>query len=161
MPDDVLYQEKLSSPRTSALFAVLTIVFLTLFLLRVNTQHLDTLAIIFLVFCLFFLFYTINYYTLFIQLTDQALKLKFGLFKWTIHFSNIASASLDDLPAFNKYGGAGIHFMTVNGCYRASFNFLEYPRLRITLKKKSGLVQDISFSTRRPEEMLRLIHAAI
>ena len=56
-----------------------------------------------------------------------------------------------------KYGGAGIHFMTVHNRYRASFNFLEYPRVVIAFKKKVGLVRDISFSTRRPEEVTRLI----
>ena len=73
---------------------------------------------------------------------------------------NIESCKLDNLPALNKYGGAGIHFMFVDGRYRASFNFLEYPRVVVALKKK-GRVQDISFTTRQPEEVLRLIHQAI
>lgn len=57
-------------------------------------------------------------------------------------------------------GGAGIHFMTIRARYRASFNFLEYPRVVVAFKKKVGLVRDISFSTRRPDEVLRLIQEA-
>jgi len=58
-------------------------------------------------------------------------------------------------------GGAGIHFMMIRKRYRASFNFLEYPRVVIALKRKVGPVQDISFSTRRPDDVLRLIREAV
>ncbi len=66
----------------------------------------------------------------------------------------------DDLPALNKYGGAGIHFMFVRGRYRASFNFLEYPRLAVTFKRKVGPVQELSFSTRQTEEIMSIIQEA-
>jgi hypothetical protein len=56
-----------------------------------------------------------------------------------------------------KYGGAGIHFMFIRDRYRASFNFLEYPRVVIAFKKKVGPVRDISFSTRKPEDVIQLI----
>jgi hypothetical protein len=58
-------------------------------------------------------------------------------------------------------GGAGIHFMVVGKRYRASFNFLEHPRVVIALKRKAGLVRDVSFSTRRPVDVLRLIQKAV
>jgi hypothetical protein len=57
-------------------------------------------------------------------------------------------------------GGAGIHFISVRGRYRVSFNFLEHPRVVIALKKKRGLVRDVSFSTRHPDEVLQLIREA-
>jgi hypothetical protein len=37
------------------------------------------------------------------------------------------------------------------------FNFLEYPRVVLALKQRKGLVRDIAFSTRRPQEVMRLI----
>ena len=49
--------------------------------------------------------------------------------------------------------------MFVDGRYRASFNFLEYPRVVTALRGKRR-VRDISFSTRQPDEVLRLIHKA-
>jgi hypothetical protein len=60
-----------------------------------------------------------------------------------------------------RLGGAGIHFMLINKRYRASFNFLEHSRVVIALKRKVGPVRDISFSTRQPDEVLRLIQGAI
>lgn len=59
-----------------------------------------------------------------------------------------------------RMGGAGIHFMSIRKRYRASFNFLEYPRVVIAFKRKVGPVQDISFSTRQPEKVIRLIQEA-
>jgi hypothetical protein len=60
-----------------------------------------------------------------------------------------------------RMGGAGIHFMIIRKRYRASFNFLEHPRVVIALKRNAGLVRDISFSTRRPDDLLRLIKEAV
>lgn len=51
--------------------------------------------------------------------------------------------------------------MFIRKRYRASFNFLEHPRILITLKRKVGPVQDISFSTRRPDDILRIIQETI
>jgi hypothetical protein len=51
--------------------------------------------------------------------------------------------------------------MLIRGRYRASFNFLEYPRVVIAFKRKVGPVKDISFSTRRPEELIKLIEDSI
>jgi hypothetical protein len=60
-----------------------------------------------------------------------------------------------------RLGGAGIHFMVIENRYRASFNFLEYPRVVIALKRKKGPVRDISFSTRHPEELLQRLRDSV
>ena len=96
-----------------------------------------------------------------IQISPQSLRLKFGVFTWTERLDNIASCTLDQLPWYLQYGGAGIHFMTAHGRYRASFNFLEYPRVVLALTRKRGLVRDLSFSTQYPEQVIRLIHDGI
>jgi hypothetical protein len=75
--------------------------------------------------------------------------------------NNVESCALDEIPALMKYGGAGIHFMMIGKRYRASFNFLEYPRVVIAFKRKMGPVRDISFSTRQPMEVLWIIQRAI
>lgn len=161
MNTNILYNEKLSSRRTEILFIALTLLFLLLFVWCVTGRGLDFIASIFLFFCVVFLFYSLNYRTLIIRLTAESLILTFGIFGWSIPLSNIdAIQPDDDLPALMKYGGAGIHFMTVRKRYRASFNFLEYPRVVIGLKRKAGLVRDVSFSTRQPEEIIRLIDGA-
>ena len=87
--------------------------------------------------------------------------LTFGIFTWRVPWTNVAEYRPDKLPFLLKYGGAGIHFMTVHKRYRVSFNFLEYPRVVIALKRKAGLVRDVSFSTRQPEVVLHLIEERV
>ena len=160
--NDYIYNEKVVSKRTEFLFVALTIVFFLVFIWRLIASRLDLLASVFLFFFGFFLFYSLNYRTLIIRLTSESLKLSFGIFTWTIPLNNVNECQLDeDLPALMKYGGAGIHFMLIGKRYRASFNFLEYSRVTIGLKRKVGWVRDISFSTSRPDELIPLIQGVL
>jgi len=161
MTDDLIYEERLSSDRTEALFVAFTILFFLLLIWRARAAGLDTLAVLFLCLSLFFLFYAVNYRTLVIRLTPKSLVLKFGIFRWTVPLDNVETAHLDDVPFLMRMGGAGIHFMLIRGRYRASFNFLEYPRVVIAFKRRVGPVRDISFSTRQPDEVIRLIGEAV
>ena len=161
LTDDLIYTERVSSNRTEALFVALMLLFLTLLVWRVIAGSLDMLAVVFLCLCAFFFFCTLNYRTLTIRLTTKPLKLTFGIFTWNVSLDNIESCRLDEIPILMRMGGAGIHFMLIRRRYRASFNFLEYPRIVITFKRKVGPVRDISFSTRRPDELLRLIQEAM
>jgi len=108
-----------------------------------------------------FFFYVLNFIMLIVLITAEHLQLRFGIFKWTVPIDNIKKIQLDEIPAFKKYGGAGIHFMTVYKRYRVSFNFLEYPRICVSLKKKRGLVQDVSFSTRTPEKVMQVLSGIV
>lgn len=157
MSTATIYEERLSSPRTTALFAGLSLLFLALGAWRVTGHGFDGWSIALLLMFGVFLFYVFNYRTLVIRLTAESLQLTFGLFSWAIPRDTIAACRFDDSPPFLKYGGAGIHFLTVHGRYRASFNFLEYPRLVLELRAKRGPVQDIAFSTRRPDELRQLL----
>jgi hypothetical protein len=134
---------------------------LLLLMWRVTSDRLDILAVAFIFLFIIFLFYSLNYQTLLIHLNPNSVKLTFGIFTWAILVDNIQECSLDELPAIMKYGGAGIHFMFIRKRYRASFNFLEYPRVVIAFKRKVGPVWDISFSTRKPDDILRFIQQAI
>lgn len=158
---DLLYNERSSSHRTEALFITLTILFLILLIRRMSAGSLDILAVAF--FCLFvlFLFYSVNYRTLIIRLTHESLKLTFGIFSWSVKLDNVEDCRRDELPLLLRMGGAGIHFMSVRKRYRASFNFLEHPRVVVALKEKRGLVRELSFSTRHPVDVLRLIREAV
>lgn len=158
---DLIYEEKLSSNKTTLLFIGLVVVFGLLFFWRNRINNLDTLAIILLILCLLFLFYVINYRTLHIQITNDYLLLKFGIFRWRISNQTMDNCQLDDVSGLMKYGGAGIHFMFVNKRYRASFNFLEHPRVVISFTKKVGPVSDLSFSTKDPETIIQLVHSEL
>lgn len=161
MENRTLYSERLSSSKTEALFVLLAFLFLALSAWRINVGRLDALAIVFIVLLGIFIFYSVNYRTLQIQITAESLKLNFGIFTWTVPLDNIEDCRLDKLPPLLEYGGAGIHFMIAHERYRALFNFLEHPRIVIAFKKKAGPVQDISFSTQQPDVVLRLIEKTI
>ncbi len=156
-----IYTEKITSRKTEALFIALALLFLLLAFWRMDSRGWDGFAIMFAVFCAIFIFYSLNFRTLLIRIASESLKLTFGIFTWTVPLDNVEDCQLDELPALMKYGGAGIHFMLIRNRYRASFNFLEYPRVVVGFKRKRGPVRDISFSTRRPEEVVRLIRESI
>lgn len=157
---DLIYGEDLSSARTTALFAALMILFFLLFIWRLSAAGLEILAAALLLLSGFFLFYSVNYRTLWIRLYPGSLELAFGIFTWSVPLGNVEACDLDHLPKLMEMGGAGIHYMMIRGRYRVSFNFLEYPRVVVTLKRPAGVVQDVSFSTRRPDEVLQLLRAA-
>ncbi len=161
MTDELIYHERVSSNRTEVLFLALTILFLLLLVWRVSDGRPDALAWVFVCLSGFFFFYSVNYRTLLIRLTPESLKLTFGIFTWRVPLDNVEECRLDEIPLLMRMGGAGIHFMAIRGRYRASFNFLEYPRVVISFKKKVGPVRDISFSTRRPDDVLRLVQEAV
>lgn len=161
MTGDHIYFERVTSNRTGALFVGLSLLFFLPFARQSRRKARKPVGILSGCLSALFLFYALNYRTLTIQLSKDALKLTFGIFNWTIPLDNVAACRLDDLPVLMKMGGAGIHFMFIRQRYRASFNFLEHPRVVIAFKQKVGPVQDISFSTRRPHELLRLIQEAV
>jgi hypothetical protein len=156
MTEDSIYEERLSSKRTTILFITLAFSFLLLFLLRMMAASFGWLAVVFfLLFCLF-TFYVFNYRTLVIHLTPESLSLKFGIFKWRVPLETIEETCLDKVSLW-RIGGAGIHFTSIRKRYRAYFNFLEYPRVVVKLKQKRGPVWDIVFSTKDPERVIFLI----
>ncbi|MCA9931985.1 MAG: hypothetical protein KC419_26050 [Anaerolineales bacterium] len=157
MTDNLIYSERVSSNKTEALFVTLTLIFFGLFIRRVNANKRAFLTGTFFFLFIFFFFCSVNYRTLIIRLTAESLMLTFGIFTWRVPWTNVAEYRPDELPFLLKFGGAGIHFMMVRKRYRVLFNFLEYPRVTIALKRKAGLAQDVSFSTRQPEVILRHI----
>jgi hypothetical protein len=158
---DQIYQEKVQSLLTSFLFTFLTLVFAALFTWRVTVVGFRAFPIVFLVLALFFFFYILNYQTLKITITEEAVLLKFGLIRWRTRLNNIQICKMDDSPNLIKYGGAGVHFAFVKGEYRAFFNFLEHPRILITFHHKQGPVQGLVFTTRQPEQVMEIIRSRI
>ena len=158
---DQPYFEKVQSPKTSLLFVALALVFSILFAWRVAEVGYRAFPVICLFTTLFFLFYVFNYRTLNIEITEEALALKFGLVRWNSRMDNIQACQLDDSPIWIKHGGAGVHFALVFKKYRAFFNFLEYPRVLVTFYHKQGLVQELTFTTRQPEKVLAIINSRI
>ncbi len=104
MTGKLIYIERLSSKRTETLFVVLTLLFFTLLIWRVTAGGLDILALLFLGLSIFFLFYALNFRTLTIRLSLEAIKLTFGIFTWTVPLENIEDSCLDDIPLLLRMG---------------------------------------------------------
>ena len=161
MAAEIIYQEVVTSRKTSLFFLALAAEALAFGTWRLQARRVGWITRIALFFGAIFSVYTINYRELRITLDDSSLRLKFGLFSWSVPLANVADCRLDVLQPLQRYGGAGIHFMFVDGRYRVNFNFLEHPRVVVTLVHPAGPVQEVSFSTRRPDEVIQAIHAAL
>jgi hypothetical protein len=160
MPDDLIYEERISSFRTEAVFVALSVLCLVLLAWRLIVSGFAITAALFLFLSILFFFYALNYRILVIRISTEGLSLKFGLFGWTVPWNTVAEAYPDETSLW-RVGGAGIHFSIISGRYRAMLNFLEHPRIVIELKEKRGPVRDVAFSTERPNEILRIIEESI
>lgn len=160
MPEELLYEERLSSFRTELLFVALAVFFLALLAWRVMASGFGVLAGVLLFFSAFFAFYALNYRVLVIRISTDRISLRFGLFGWTIPWPAVEEAHLDPTSLW-RISGAGIHFSPIRGRYRAMLNFLEHPRVVVALKERRGLVRDVAFSTARPEEILHIVEASV
>ena len=154
---ETIYIEEIQSRITSGLFAGLAVLFLALFGWRVSRVGWQFTPGLFLFLGIFFLLYVFNYRTLSISIFDDLLLLQFGLVRWKVPVRNIQSCDRYDPPWWIKYGGAGVHFVLVEGVYQAFFNFLDGPRVLVTFKEKQGWVGALSFTTNRPSQVLDLL----
>lgn len=156
MTGTYFYEETVSSTRTQALFVALAVLFLLLLVWRATTGGFGYLTLAFLCLFGFFLFYSLNYRTLIIRMGPDCLDLQFGIFSWTVPWDIIGACHVDATSMW-RIGGAGVHFTVIGRRYRVFLNFLEFPRVVLSLKRPRGLVRDIAFSTRRPEEVLAAV----
>ena len=159
MAKEPVYIEQVSSNRTEALFVALAVLFFVLFASIARGTVSGVWRVVCFLLFVMFVFYALNYRTLIIRISEEALELQFGIFRWDVPFENITTSFIDPTSLW-RIGGAGIHFTWLGGRYRAMFNFLEHPRVVVMLKKKQGVVRDIAFSTQRPEQVMRLIRPA-
>jgi len=160
MNSEKLYTEKVTSLRTGLLFLGLSALFAWLAFWKLQRIHSGALTGIFLLLTIMFLFYTLNYRTLVIEISKEEVTLRFGLFRWQIPLNTIAFCSRDTASLW-RIGGAGIHFSFFNKRYRAMFNFLEHDRVVLGLNKKKGPVSEVAFSTTEPERVMDIILSQI
>ncbi len=160
MPEDPLFDEKISSVRTEVLFVALAVGFFVLLSWRVLATGAGAIAGILLFISLFFSFYALNYRVLAIRISAGNLEFRFGVFGWRIPLNSIEAVFADETTLW-RIGGAGIHFSPIGGRYRAMLNFLEYPRVVVSLKEKRGWIRDVAFSTTRPKEVMHIIQESL
>ena len=153
----IIYHERLTSRITTTLFAGLSVIFLLLFLWRVSRRGMDGLVWFNLALSGVFLFYVINFRVLLITLIARQVMIRFGIIRWIVPLRNIETIELVEIPVMYQKGGAGVHVMSIQGRYRVSFNFLEYPRVVIRLRQQRGPVKDVSFSTKSPQMIIQYV----
>jgi hypothetical protein len=156
--ENPVYEEKLSSLRTEVLFVALALLFLALLAWRVMASGFGVIAAGLLFLFLLFCFYALNYRVLVIRILADKLILKFGVFGWTIPLHTIEEVYPDQTSLW-RIGGAGIHFSIICGRYRAMFNFLEHGRVVVALSEKRGLVREVAFSTKNPDDIVHIFTA--
>ena len=154
---EIIYSEEIRSNKTDLLFVVLALITYALSAWKLSVVGFKFVPGFFLFLGLLFTFYIFNFRVLKISITEQELHLKFGIIPWKTELLNIQEITLDDAPMIIKYGGAGVHFAFVKGEYRAFYNFLEYPRVLIRFKHKQGLVKALVFTSRQPDQILKII----
>ena len=158
MTSESFYEEHISSTVTEGLFIFLTVLFLLISFIEVTYNGLNLYVVILFVLFVFFLFYSVNYRKLVIRFTPHSLELHFGLFHRVIPWECVEKCHRDDVSIW-RVGGAGIHSTRMRGQWRIMFNFLEY--LRIVLLVNKGRFSEVVFTTKDPDEVLRLINQKI
>lgn len=162
MKIEALYQEKLTSKWITIIFLFFALLFLFFIIYQAFIGPLGNnpapnwaLAIMFLI----FLFLTVNFLRLTIQITPQHLVAGYGIFKHKISWDNVESVYPDKSPVLTNYGGWGIRFGKVGGKWRLVYNIPESDRIVMSLK--DGKFREFVFSTKNSQEVITLIKEQI
>jgi hypothetical protein len=78
----------------------------------------------------------------------------YGIFKRTTFWENIERCYLDEVSSI-RYGGWGIRIGRVKGRWRLVYNVIRGPRVVLSLKK--GWFREFVFSTKNPEEVMKIV----
>jgi len=107
---------------------------------------------------LLFLALAITFSTLVIKLTPHSVVVGFGIIKRTIPWELIERCYVDEVTSL-RYGGWGIRIGRVRGKWRLVYNIIGAPRVVLALKR--GGFDEFVFSTKHPDEVMRLIRQRI
>lgn len=103
---------------------------------------------------LLFLGLTFNFISLVLKITPEFILVGYGLYKHEITWDRVKRCYKDQASNVS-YGGWGIRFGRVEGQWRLVYNIPESKRLVLSLKE--GTFREFVFSTRNPDEVLRII----
>ncbi|RZN40355.1 MAG: hypothetical protein EFT35_02970 [Methanophagales archaeon ANME-1-THS] len=152
-----LYEETIFLWGLTALLSIFTAVFLFLIVYQVLVGPLGEDPApnwFFLFMSLLFLFMAINFRALSIKMTARSVIVGYGIFKRTIFWDNIERCYVDEVSSI-RYGGWGIRIGRVKGKWRLVYNVIGGPRVVLSLKR--GRFGEFVFSTRNPDEVMRVV----
>ncbi|MEN3034745.1 MAG: hypothetical protein ABC537_00450 [Candidatus Methanosuratincola sp.] len=101
---------------------------------------------------------TLNFSRLSIKATFGGISVAFGRIRTSFRWDQIEGCYLDKASSL-RYGGFGIRGGRVDGKTRLVYNITGAPRL--VLKVKGAKYDEFAFSTKRPDELMRVIKGQI
>ncbi|MFX1339433.1 MAG: hypothetical protein ACFFDK_12545 [Promethearchaeota archaeon] len=156
--NDDLYKEKIFLKATTISLAIVTLIFLLLLISEILfTKNIFLTVLVFFLFVGFILL-TFNFNTLTIRINPHFIKIAYGIFNRTTSWENIRDCYLDNVSNL-RYGGLGIRYARVKGKWRVIYN--TYNTARVVLVLRKGKIKEIVFSTKNPEEAMKLINQQI
>jgi hypothetical protein len=159
--EEVLYEERISVWMFRAILGFVSAVFLFAALYQVLIEPIGENPApngLYILMALLFLALAITFSTLVIKLSPHSVVVGFGIIKRTIPWELIERCYVDEVTSL-RYGGWGIRIGRVRGKWRLVFNIIGAPRVVLALKR--GRFDEFVFSTRHPDEVLRIIRQRI
>ncbi len=156
MQADNIYEEKIFSKWITIILAAFTVGFLFVLVYQILVEPIGTRPApnwFNLLMSLLFLGLTINFSRLSIKMTPQSIVVGYGIFKHTIPWKDVEDSYLDEASTI-RYGGWGIRIGRFKGKWRLVYNVIGGPRVVLLLKK--GRFRELVFSTKKPEEVIKV-----
>jgi len=157
MQTDNLYEEHIFSKGITGILVVVTVGFLFVLVYQILVGPIGTPPApnwFFLLMFLLCLGLTFNFSKLSIRITPQSVNVGYGIFKHIIFLENVENCYLDEASTV-RYGGWGIRIGRVKGKWRLVYNVIGGPRTVLSLKK--GRFREFVFSTKNPEEVMKVV----
>ena len=159
MNNIAIYKEKNFSKENIIIFGIIIIIVVIICIAVIQQYGANFFLIIIFLFNLFFLFgIMINFRQLNIILTTEYIVVNYGLLKQQFMWNDINDCYLDDASAI-VYGGFGLRVASYKGKTRLVYNTVKSPR--IVLSIKDGSFEEFVFSTKNPEEIIKIIEQKI
>ncbi len=156
--NDYIYEERLFSKLNAVLFAVIVgvLLYVLIYQLLIEPLGTDPAPNEFFVFMiLLFAVIGINFSTLKIAVDYKNVTVGYGMIKNTIPREDIEKCFLDQTNAI-LYGGWGIRIGRIKGKWRLIYNTVGDPRVVLVLKNR--WYKEFVFSTRNPQEIIKLLN---
>jgi hypothetical protein len=150
------YEEKIFLKWTVGILTVITAVFLFLLFYQILAGPIGTNPApnwFFLFMFLLFLGVMINFSRLTIRITPRYISVGYGIIKHSILWENVGDCYLDEASTI-RYGGWGIRIAKIKGKWRLVYNVIGSPRIVLSLKRSR--FKEFVFSTKNPEEVIKI-----
>jgi len=149
-----LYEEDVSSYWISGILGAVALLFLTLEVQRSMMAPLTLPAGLFPVMFLLFLVLALSFRRLTIRITSEGVSVTYTLFRYDVAWDDIVDVAVDERSGF-WYRGYGVRLARGRDGWVLVFSTIG--PARVTLVLRGRWFSHFVFSTRRPEEVVKLV----